>query len=54
MEAAIPCAARASLFASSPLWRQFDPLPIVGRDEEDEDSGMEVDEEDLFDNERSK
>lgn len=44
----------ASLFASSPLWRQFDPLPIVGRDEEDEDARMEVDEEGLFDNERAE
>ena len=39
----------ASLFASSPLWRQFDPLPILGNDE-DEDREVEAhgEDEDLF------
>jgi len=43
----------ASLFASSPLWRQFDPLPIVGRDEDEEEAGVDIDGEEMFSNERS-
>jgi large repetitive protein len=35
----------ASLLASSPAWRHVDPLPVLGRDEEDEDE-YEVVEED--------
>ena len=27
----------ASLLASSPAWRHVDPLPVLGRDEEDEE-----------------
>jgi hypothetical protein len=27
----------ASLLASSPAWRHVDPLPVLGRDEGDED-----------------
>jgi hypothetical protein len=35
----------ASLLASSPAWRHVDPLPVLGRDEEDEEE-YEVVEED--------
>jgi hypothetical protein len=27
----------ASLFASTPLWRQFDPLPVLGNDDDEDD-----------------
>ena len=35
----------ASLLASSPAWRHLDPLPVLGRDEEDEEE-WDVSEED--------
>jgi len=39
----------ASLFASSPLWRQFDPLPVLGSDDDgDEGAYIAGDGEDLF------
>ena len=34
----------ASLLASSPAWRHVDPLPVLGRDEEDEEEIADVEE----------
>jgi hypothetical protein len=34
----------ASLLASSPAWRHVDPLPVLGRDEEDEEEHELADE----------
>jgi hypothetical protein len=35
----------ASLLASAPAWRHLDPLPVLGRDEEDEKAHPDGDEE---------
>jgi hypothetical protein len=36
----------ASLLASSPAWRHVDPLPVLGRDEEEDEGWDESDESD--------
>jgi hypothetical protein len=36
----------ASLLASAPAWRHMDPLPVLGRDEEDEQDREDADDED--------
>jgi hypothetical protein len=36
----------ASLLASAPAWRHLDPLPVLGRDEEDEKDQQAAQEED--------
>jgi len=36
----------ASLLASAPAWRHMDPLPVLGRDEEDEEESHEGEESD--------
>jgi hypothetical protein len=36
----------ASLLASSPAWRHVDPLPVLGRDDEEEEVWDEAAEED--------
>jgi hypothetical protein len=42
----------ASLLASAPAWRHLDPLPVLGRDEEDEEREAHEGEEDERDRER--
>ncbi|MCZ6616919.1 MAG: hypothetical protein O7E57_02210, partial [Gammaproteobacteria bacterium] len=32
-----------SLLGSSPMWRQFDPLPVLGPDDDDDDERWEDD-----------
>jgi hypothetical protein len=36
----------ASVLASSPAWRHVDPLPVLGRDDEEEEQWDEAEEED--------
>ena len=33
----------ASLFASTPLWRQFDPLPVLGTDDDEVEEDDDID-----------
>jgi len=41
----------ASLLASSPAWRHVDPLPVLGRDDEEEETGWDDEEKDRKDDE---
>jgi hypothetical protein len=41
----------ASLLASSPAWRHVDPLPVLGRDEEDEEEDLVEEDQDRKDDE---